>query len=131
MIANLRRWAPSAVMAVILLALSAPAIRADNGADAAPPAATAADAVRDTVTGLGGVYAGDCAAVQSPRDTGKTCSTLIAERGRTRAYLAGRVASEFSTWVFVRPAVGGWSAVATAPVDMLDQSNTVPWPAGT
>ena len=77
------------------------------------------------------VYAGDCAATESPRDIGKVCSKYIAQRGTMRAYLIGRTFSEFSSWVFVEQKRDGWVVVTTTPLDFAAPSLVVPWPENT
>ncbi len=77
------------------------------------------------------VYAGDCAATESPRDIGKVCSKFIAQRGALRAYLVGRTFSEFSAWVFVEQTRDGWIPLGTAPLDFAAPVLVVPWPEHT
>jgi hypothetical protein len=102
-------------------------------ADMQPPPAAAAlapsaeEAVRSAVESAGDAYVGDCAATVSPRDAGKTCSRLVAERNGVRAYLAGRCFSEFSRWVFVASEDGGWRTVGVAVLDFFGPPEP-PWP---
>jgi hypothetical protein len=84
-------------------------------------------AVRAAVETAGEVYAGDCASTISPRDAGKVCSRLVAEKDGARAYLTGRTFSEFSHWVFVAPVDGGWTVTGTAALDFFG-TPTPPWP---
>lgn len=126
-----RAWSPAvgAVLALVVLACTgaSPRLRAEDVA-APAAAATAEEAVRQSVADDGGVYAGDCAAARSPDDLGKVCSRLIDERNGLRAYLAGRTFSEFSTWVFVEQTTGGWRVAGTAPLDFSATSIEIPWP---
>ncbi len=102
-----------------------PALAASSTAEAP---ATPEAAVEQVVTAQGAVYAGDCASTRSPQDVGKVCARFAAERSGMRAYLAGRTFSEFTQWVFVAPADGGWRVVGTAPLDFFATTPTVPWP---
>jgi hypothetical protein len=92
-----------------------------------PPTPTPEAAVRVAVEATGEVYAGDCSATVSPRDAGKVCSRLVAEKDGARAYLTGRTFSEFSNWMFVAPLAGGWVVTGTAPLDFFG-TPTPPWP---
>lgn len=115
---------------------------------AALPGVTAAQSPADTGSGGGGIqayptpedviwraveaagfaYAGDCAATVSPRDIGRTCSSFVAERGDTRAYLTGRTFSEFRSWVFVRRFSDGWRLAGVASLDFFAVEVVIPWP---
>lgn len=92
-----------------------------------PIADSAEGAVRIAVETTGEIYAGDCAATVSPRDTSKVCSRFVAEKDGARAYLIGRTFSEFSRWVFIAPADGGWTITGTAALDFFG-APTPPWP---
>jgi hypothetical protein len=133
-----------AAVGVLLIMLAAPALMWEPAhAQVLPecrPAATGAatqffaspeGAVCAVVQAGDSVYAGDCAATESPRDIGKVCSKYIAQRGSLRAYLIGRTFSEFSSWVFVEQKRDGWVAVATTPLDFAAPSLIVPWPENT
>jgi hypothetical protein len=95
-----------------------------------PPARvrpTPEEAVRAAVEAGGEASAGDCAGTVSPRDLGRVCARLVAERAGTRAYLVGRTFSEFDRWVFVAPAGDGWQVVGVAPLDFRGPPDP-PWP---
>src|SRR5205814_1297935 len=105
-----------------------PRPQADPDPTALIPATTTAEAaVAQFVQATGASYAGDCAATRSPDDLGKVCSRFVAERGNRRAYLLGRTFSEFSAWAFVQQGAEGWTVVSTAPLDLTDTSDAVPW----
>jgi hypothetical protein len=85
-------------------------------------------AVRAAEEAAGEEYARDCAQTVSPRDAGKVCSRLAAERDGARAYLIGRTFSEFSHWVFVAPAgAASWQVTAVTPLDFFGPPDP-PWP---
>ncbi len=97
-------------------------------ADASATAATPLEAIGILVQERGERFAGLCEQTRSPDDIGKVCSRLIEERDGLQAHLIGRTFSEFSTWVFVSQRDGGWTIVATTPLDFHDVTGTVPWP---
>ena len=105
-------------------AAAEPALAASSTAEAVTPE----EAVQQVVTAQGAAYAGDCARARSPQDVDAVCSGFVAERTAMRAYLVGRTFSEFTQWVFVAPADGGWRVVGTAPLDFLATTPSVPWP---
>jgi hypothetical protein len=97
-------------------------------ADTTPAAATPDAAVRQVVASRGHAYAGACAATRSPEDRGADCATFVAERGGVRAYLIGRILSEYSESVFVAQQGGGWRVVGTAPLEFFESLDRIPWP---
>lgn len=100
-----------------------------GGADASTTAtATPQDAIAALVQSNGDRFAGTCESTRSPDDIGKVCARFIDEREGLQAYLTGRTFSEFSTWVFVGQRDGGWTVLATAPLDFHDMTMTIPWP---
>lgn len=138
------QWKAIATVIALLIVLSAQSLlwqpaRAQIVPDCRPAAVGAAiqsfaspeGAVCAVVQVGDSVYAGDCAATESPRDIGKVCSKYIAQRGSMRAYLIGRTFSEFSSWVFVEQKRDGWVVVATTPLDFAAPSLVVPWPENT
>jgi len=129
-----RRRRSAVIAALVLLAVTAVqpwspltgVVVAD--AQTGRPATMPESLVREVVELDGAVYAGDCSDTVSPRDIGKTCSKVVAERSDVRAYLIGRTFSEFSRWVFVRRGRDGWRAAGTAPLDFFAPSPEIPWP---
>ena len=115
--------------ALLLVGRPAAPARADDAPS--PPAVLAVspeEAVRAAVEADGDTYAGDCEQTVSPRDLGKVCSRLVAERAGTQAYLVGRTFGEFSRWVFVAPvAPEGWQVVGATPLDFFAPPDP-PWP---
>jgi hypothetical protein len=71
--------------------------------ETAPPAAvnTPEDAIGAAIAAMGESYAGDCATVDPVNDIGSFCSALSEDRGDSRVYGIGLVASEFSDEVVV------------------------------
>jgi hypothetical protein len=112
----------------VVLALHACARDGNASASAAPAAGTPEEAIAQFVQGRGERYAGLCERARSPEDIGKVCSRLIESRGALQAHLIGRTFSEFSTWVFLDEQSGGWSVVASEPLDFHDMTGTIPWP---
>jgi hypothetical protein len=100
----------------------------ERSADASATADSPQAAIAQLVETRGDRYAGLCETTRSPDDIGKVCSRLIDDRGALEAHLIGRTYSEFSTWVFLSERDGGWTVVATEPLDFLDTTGTVPWP---
>ena len=99
-----------------------------EAAESAPAATTPTEAIAAFVRSTGDTYAGLCEQTSSPADIGKICSRLIDERGSVQAHLIGRTFSEFTTWVFVAEGAGGWSVVASEPLDFHDMTMAIPWP---
>jgi hypothetical protein len=101
----------------------------EGGAAASSSAQSTPDAaVASYVEAAGDRYAGPCEQTRSPEDIGKICSKLIEQRGSTQAHLIGLTFSEYTTWLFVAPQDGGWSVIATEPLDFHDMTGSIPWP---
>jgi hypothetical protein len=121
---NLAALLAAAALALAFAFAGGAVVRADDGVAAALPQAQAA--VGAAVQATGAVYAGDCAATQSPRDLGAVCSKFVAAQNGTLAFETGLTFSEFDHWMFVEPADGGWRVTASIPLD--DSSVAIPWP---
>ncbi len=119
--------AAAILWALVIGASMAAAVHADDAARLTTVASSAEDAVRSAVNAEGDVYAGDCTATISPRDSGKVCSRLIIEKDGARAYLAGRTFSEFSRWIFVTPVGDAWRVAGVAQLDFFGPPEP-PWP---
>src|SRR3712207_5851973 len=104
----------------VVLALHACARDGNASASTAAAAATPEEAIAQLVQGRGDRYAGLCEQTRSPEDIGKVCSRLIERRGALQAHLIGRTFSEFSTWVFLDEQAGGWTVIASEPLDFHD-----------
>lgn len=115
-----------AVAAIAGLQSFAPGSRAETVQTTA--AATAEEAVQQHLQGRGLLYAGACDATRSPQDIGKVCSRYIEAQAGVRAYMVGRTFSEFDTWLFADQAAGGWTVVASVPLDFHDMTGMIPWP---
>jgi len=100
-----------------------------GGADASSvTVASPQDALAGFVLTNGDRFAGSCESTRSPEDIGKVCARLIDERDGVQAHLIGRTFSEFSTWVFVGQRDGGWTVIASTPLDFHDPTMHIPWP---
>jgi len=90
----------------------------------------AEDAIRTWVAENRNVdYVGDCADAQEGIDVGKLCSTLVGERGRSRAYVIGPTFSEYTATMLLENVEGaGWTVIS---VENRDPNAPVPgidWP---
>lgn len=74
------------------------------------------------------IYIGDCDTALLPDDVNKICSTLRDERDGVLAYWVGFVATDKPVWYFLAEDDRGWRVIATALVDLTDDSLTPPWP---
>lgn len=122
------RVAAGLLLSLTLVSYATAAARSAEAAPVLDTATTPEEAVHRLVQAQGTAYAGDCAGTRSPQDVGKVCAKLAAERPGMHAYLTGRTFSEFTQWVFVAAANGGWHVVGTTPVDFFAATPAVPWP---
>jgi hypothetical protein len=95
---------------------------------ASPTGPSAEDAVQLGAARTGVPYAGGCSGTRSPEDLGKTCSKLVAQQSRLRAYLVGQTFAEFDEWIFIDQTPTGWLPIAAAPFDDSAGAPGVPWP---
>ena len=76
---------------------------------------TPEDTVARYVLAHGHQYVGDCASGNVANDVGKWCSLLQADRGATRIYGIGPVASQISTVLTLHRKGGRWTVTTADP----------------
>lgn len=100
----------------------------------APPTADPAVAAEEALRGfvmeqLQKEYAGDCGTSILPTAEGRVCSVAKGERDGRRAFIIGTSSFEFTHWVFLEPAEGGWRVYQTLPVKPESAGVPgAPWP---
>jgi hypothetical protein len=97
---------------------------------ATPPLPAAEDVIATWIRENRSVdYVGDCEDAQQGVDVGKLCSTLVGQRGRTRAYHLGPTFSEYTTEMLIEESADqGWVIITVRNRDPNQPIPGIDWP---